>query len=281
MNSPPSDSVARAFGLFGEPELLPGGQGRTYAVGNSVVRPEDECDVGAWTAEVMASLPQKGFRVPRPVPRLDGNGWVVDGWTAWERVPGEHRTWGADWKTALSVAIRFHDALAAAPRPHTLHQRFGVFAVADRMAWAESPLPPRGRLADVLQQLARQRVAIPEPRQVVHGDMAGNLLWHAELPPAVIDMSPYWRPRGLGAAQLVTDAVLWYGADVTLADSFLAFEPAHGRQLVLRALIFRLSIDAQLDTGAAPGVRWDASQVDWDLQHAAPLAAWATGEAIH
>ena len=219
VSSPPSRQVARAFGLLGEPELLRGGQGRTYAVGNSQVPPEEAGGAGEWTAEVMALLPQNGFRIPGPRTRLDGKGWVVDGWTAWERVPGEHRTWEADWHSALSVAIRFHDVLKAAPRPAALHQRLDVFAVADRMAWAENPLPDRGRLASVLRRLARHRITIQEPSQVVHGDLAGNLLWHADLPPAVIDMSPHWRPRGLGAAQLVTDAMLWYGADLTLADA--------------------------------------------------------------
>ena len=39
---------------------------------NSVVRSEDAGGAGAWTAEVMASLPRTGFRIPRPRPGSTG-----------------------------------------------------------------------------------------------------------------------------------------------------------------------------------------------------------------
>jgi uncharacterized protein (TIGR02569 family) len=228
----------------------------------------------------MSSLHEDGFRVPRPRRRPDGKGWVAEGWTAWERVAGEHRTWDADWSSALGVAVRLHSALRTAARPAHQDRRRDVFAVADRMAWDEAPLPTRGPLAEALRQLARHRVDLPGAAQVVHGDLAGNLLWHEHLPPAVIDLSPFWRPQGLGAAQLVTDATLWYGADRSLADALLEHEPTSGRQLVVHALIFRLAVDAQLEADGPREVRWDRSHVEWDLQHAKPLATWATGETL-
>jgi hypothetical protein len=180
----------------------------------------------------------------------------------------------------LNVAVRLHATLRAVPLPDHLSRRSDDFAIADRMAWAELPLPTEGRLADHLQQLARHRAPVAAEPQVVHGDLAGNLLWEKHLPPAVIDMSPYWRPGGLGPAQLVTDATLWYGADLSLAEALLDFEPDQGRQLVLRALIFRLAVDAQLDRNRHRGIRWDRNQVHWDLKHAGPLAAWATGSVL-
>lgn len=153
-----------------------------------------------------------------------------------------------------------------------------MFAVADRLAWEEVALPGQGRLSEVLQAMALHRVPVDAPCQVVHGDLAGNLLWHEDLPPAIIDLSPYWRPGGLGVAQLVTDATLWHGAGLELAEDFLRVEPELGRQLVLRALIFRFAVDAQLDAAASSDVRWDPAQVERDLHHAAPLVAWATGQ---
>ena len=41
--------------------------------------------------------------------------------------------------------------------------------------------------------------------------------------------------------------------------------------LLVRALLFRLSIDGLQLTSRAPGLRWDDSQVQWDLDHAEPL----------
>jgi uncharacterized protein (TIGR02569 family) len=201
---------------------------------------------------------------------------VAEGWTAWERATGEHRTWNADWPAALEVAVRFHRALAPVPRPAFLARRTHVFAVADRVAWGEVPPPDHERLGPVLRRLTQSFRPVARPPQLVHADLAGNLLWSEQLPPAVIDLSPMWRPAGLGAAQLVVDAALWYGADVSLADRLLEIEPA-AHQLVLRALVSRLAVDAQLSAGVDGGVRWEESHLDWNLEHAGPIAAWATG----
>jgi uncharacterized protein (TIGR02569 family) len=275
MAQPPA-VVLEAFGLSGEAEPLPDGQGRAYAVGSTVLRPGDDSDATSWVSEVMSSVPEDGFRVPRPRRTLDGRSWVADGWTAWERAVGRHRTWDADWQAALGVAVRFHEALRPLPRPRFLDRRHDVFAEADRMAWAERPLPTGGRLGAALARLAEHFIPAARPRQVVHADLAGNLLWHDRLAPAVIDLSPTWRPGALGAAQVVVDATLWYGADLALAATFLDLEPGDGRQLLLRALVFRLAVDAQLEVCPDRTVRWDETQVEWDLEHAGPLAAWAT-----
>ncbi|MGY2701103.1 MULTISPECIES: hypothetical protein [unclassified Nocardioides] len=268
----PGERVLAAFGLTGRPVPLPGGQGRTWAVADAVLQPSRGAVADRWTAETTAGLVEDGFRVARPL--RPGDGWTVDGWTAWTRVAGEHRTWDADWPVALEVAVRLHRALRGAARPPHLDDRTDVFARADRCAWGEAEIDAGGAVGAGLTHLRRWRTPLDLPAQVVHGDVAGNLLWADEAPPAVIDLSPSWRPGGLGAAQVVVDAVLWYGADVSLAELFLEHEPAAGRQLVLRALMFRLAIDALLADGADGDVRWSPDQVLWDLERADPLVRW-------
>jgi uncharacterized protein (TIGR02569 family) len=268
--------VLEAYGLVGEPTRLEGGQGRSYVVGATVLRPVDDPEADEWIASAVDELVEDGFRVPRPVRPTATPGWTAAGWSAWTLVVGEHRTWGADWPRALETAVRFHAAIGHWDRPGFLERRADPFARADRIAWGEAAPPAGGPLSEVLARLSTHRRPVERTAQVVHGDLAGNLLWSDGLAPAVIDLSPYWRPAGLGAAQLVVDAVLWYGADLSLADQLLDHEPADGRQLVLRALIFRLAVDALLSCSAS-GVRWSPSQVEWDLVHAAPLEGWVTG----
>jgi len=41
----------------------------------------------------------------------------------------------------------------------------------------------------------------------------GNVLFHPDLPPAIIDLSPYWRPALFATAIVVIDAMIWEGAD--------------------------------------------------------------------
>jgi hypothetical protein len=82
------------------------------------------------------------------------------------------------------------------------------------------------------------------PAQLVHGDLAGNVLFHPELPPLVIDLSPYWRPPAFASAVVVVDALVWLGADEDLVKPLL--EDEGFPQLLLRALLFRAVADQLL-----------------------------------
>jgi len=72
----------------------------------------------------------------------------------------------------------------------------------------------------------------------VHGDLAGNVLFAPGLPPAIIDLSPYWRPTSSATAIVAVDGVLWFGADNTLLRK--AADEADCTMPLIRAIIFRL-----------------------------------------
>ena len=76
------------------------------------------------------------------------------------------------------------------------------------------------------------------PSATVHGDLSGNVLFHNVLAPAIIDLSPYWRPASYASAIVVADALLWEGADRQILDEVRDIEDLG--QHLLRALIFRL-----------------------------------------
>ncbi len=94
-------------------------------------------------------------------------------------------------------------------------------------------LPVLAKLTPLVQAPTRGEVP-----QVVHGDLAGNVLFAPGLPPAIIDFSPYWRPTTYAAAIVAVDGVLWFGADTTLLRQ-VADEAGSSMPLV-RAIIFRL-----------------------------------------
>ena len=208
-----------AFGAKGVPEPLPGGTGRSWRVGSIVIKPMDRSAVElAWQTEILSSIEQDGFRVARPFPD------VVDGWTAAEHVPGEHRP--RLWREIIGVGARFHAALARVPRPDAIiDARADPWAVGDRVAWGEVLFP---ELDDILAALE----PVDSPSQLVHGDLTGNLLFHDELPPAIIDFAPYWRPTEFASAIVVADALNWEGAPDELAN---VVHP----QYLLRALVYR------------------------------------------
>jgi uncharacterized protein (TIGR02569 family) len=219
LSAPPPPAVLDAFGTDGEPVLLPGGTGRAWRAGGLVLKPLDRAPAEiAWQADVLAGLRLDGFRLTRPVPR------IVEGWTAWEYVEGRHEP--ARWLDIIAVGERFHTALAGIARPSAiLDPGVEPWATGDRVAWGNERF-------DGLDDLLAALRPVTDPSALIHGDLTGNVLFHDELPPAIIDFTPYWRPLGFQSAIVVADALVWEDAPPGLAD---AVDP----QYLLRALVYR------------------------------------------
>ena len=109
------------------------------------------------------------------------------------------------------------------------------------MAWGEAELDPLEPAAPLLARLQALRGPVDAPSQLVHGDLAGNLLLAEGLPPAVIDMSPYWRPAVFAEAVLAVDGLVWDEAPRELVLG----RTAGFAQAFVRALIFRLVAQEQ------------------------------------
>ena len=225
----------RQFGVEARPEQLPGGQGTSWRAGALVFKPVgDEADA-RWLAETLASLAQDGYRLAEPVPTRDGR-WVVDGWTAARWVPGEPGPVG-HWHELFAASRAFHCAVRHVPRPALLDRRSHWWARADRSTWGEAAAPTVPALRRLRSRLLHFTRPVTEQPQLVHGDLSGNVLFHDRLPPAVLDMSPYWRPQLFAEAIIVADGLLWWGEGAELLTSAgRAGEPAW----LARGLLFRL-----------------------------------------
>jgi hypothetical protein len=80
------------------------------------------------------------------------------------------------------------------------------------------------------------------PRQIIHGDLCGNILFHDTLPPVVIDFSLDYRPREYAEAILIADSIVWENG----GEEAYALLPPHSEQILLRACLFRLVTKALL-----------------------------------
>jgi uncharacterized protein (TIGR02569 family) len=144
------------------------------------------------------------------------------------------------WADIAAAGERFHLATAQFPRPSWHPRRTDPFARADRAAWdAEAlvpflSLPPVGQLGALIKTL-------PAPDQLIHGDLSGNVLFHPRLAPAIIDLSPYWRPPQFATAVIAVDAMVWEGADQDVLRIFRGHPDAP--QYLIRAAIFRVVTD--------------------------------------
>ena len=232
MREPPSEDVRIAFGAYGSGEPLAGGQGTSWRYGDLVLKPLDlPRPALAWQARHLPSLTTTGIRLVPPVAAVDGS-LDVGAWTAWRYAAGSHEP--GRWDDVIAAGNDLHQALYPLPRPDFLDERQDRWAVADRIAWGERPAGP-GVRTPLLDRL----LATPAPddeARLVHGDLAGNVLFHPDLPPAIIDLSLYWRPPGYATAIVLTDAVTFEGAGADLVER-------HGRRYLSRAIAFRLATD--------------------------------------
>ncbi len=250
MSTPPSH-VLDAFGVPGSvPEILEGGAGKSWRAGDLVLKPADaDPEELAWQASTFAQLHCDGFRLPAPRQATDGS-LLVDGWCATTFAAGQHER--GRWADIVAVGQRFHQALRGIPRPSFLDRRTNQWAVSDRVAWGD--LPARDFLGvRYLRQLIAVLRPVSAPSQLIHGDLSGNVLFHEELPPAIIDLSAYWRPPTYAAAIVIADALVWEGADDRVLHSVQHI--ADFGQYLARALIFRAVTDWLF-----AGERWPADE---------------------
>ena len=109
------------------------------------------------------------------------------------------------------------------------------------------------------------RRPISLPSQLIHGDLTDNVLFDDELAPAIIDLTPYWRPAAFASAIVVHDAVRWWSADpepLIAATAHLEEFP----QLFVRAAIYRMVTSIIVGSGDPE-----------DRREVVDLATWLAG----
>jgi uncharacterized protein (TIGR02569 family) len=239
------DGVLAAFGVTGAvPVRLPGGQGSTWRAGQVVLKPADSVRAGRWFAEVWDGLAGPGFRVPWPVRSVTGD-WVAHDWVCYEWVAGAAADWSGvspRWPELVAVSRALHAALAGVAVPAWRGTVENPWTIGDQVAWGErdpGPLlgPATGQIAGQVWRLLAALRAVDLPSQLIHADLAGNVLFADGMPPAVIDFSPLARPAGFPLAIAAVDALQWQQARPEILG-LLADEPELD-QLLARALIYR------------------------------------------
>ena len=253
----PSAGVLGAFGLAGAAQPLTGGMEPAFLIDGVVLKRADGAEELAWKAPFLAGLVEDGFRVARPLAARDG-AWSVDGWMASHYVTGTNRP--TPWEQMLSSSRAFHRALAREGRPGFLDTLTHRWARAHRVAWGELDVELHSEVATRLSELWALTEDPADPAQLIHGDLAGNVLFAPGLAPAVIDFSPWWAPVSYAEGILVADGILWFGGGPSLLA--LAGEPERIVPAVARGAIFRLvALNEGLDEGH-PEYLADAARFD-------------------
>jgi uncharacterized protein (TIGR02569 family) len=216
-------------------------------VSGPVVVKRVECpEEASWAQEVLSRMEPDGFRIATPV-RAASGAWVHAGCVAHRFIDGL-RPLAPAWDEIIAVGLAFGDAATRVwpdDKADALTTRQHRWAVADRVAWGEASLAVPPEVEDVCARLRALRGPVEGRRQVIHGDLSGNVFVAPDGMPVVLDFSPYLRPRLWAAAIVTADAVLWHRARPALLA-------AQGdRDLAARALLFRLVADV-LAPGSDP-----------------------------
>ncbi len=265
MTHEPPDHVLDLFVAEGVLEPLAGGRETSWRAGDLVLSPGRDATQLGWLAPVQARLAvrldeevPRSVRLALPVPARDGR-LVVDGWAATRFEPGTPPC--HDLRTLRATAHLLHARLAGAVpvRPDGLDARTDQWAVAERQAYdadaavraARTRSEPGHR--DLVAALAAELDDTSLGReQLVHADLAGNVLLDAAGTPFVIDLSPAWRSPLWAEAVCVLDAVLWFGAP---ADTLDDWRSGLHRQAMLRAALFRVLADQPCDVARYGALR--------------------------
>jgi uncharacterized protein (TIGR02569 family) len=234
----PSINILVEFGAAGTVSKLEGGRGTAWRVGDVTLKPLDVLpDELLWLDEV-ARGHSVGSELRLSLPVRSRSGKLnVDGWTAFPYLTGEHQP--GRWLQLAKIARDFSALFADVERPDFVDKRTHAWARADRFAWGEYDGPPI--TAPYVEDLLGARQQVFDPPGIIHGDLTGNVLFDFVLPPAIIDLTVYWRPVSYSVAVIAADAVCFEGAPLSL---FETISPAPDfRQYLVRALLFRLVAD--------------------------------------
>jgi uncharacterized protein (TIGR02569 family) len=240
MSMAPSSATRAAYRVTEEPVLLRGGFSQTaWRAGDVVLKKIGHDDEHAWLCEVYDAWPASDVvRVPMPLRTADG-AWSHDGWGAHTWLPGHPAGPEADSHWFRATADAFHAITATLDPPAFVATRDDAWSHGDRVAWEGAAPVGSAATLELLSAAEPLLGPIDQPVQVVHGDLAGNVLRAPGRAPAVIDWPPYIRPAGWALAVAAMDAVRFGGADVALLDRWSDIE--EWDQLLLRALIYRVA----------------------------------------
>ncbi|EJD55562.1 hypothetical protein AURDEDRAFT_118633 [Auricularia subglabra TFB-10046 SS5] len=254
--APPPAEVLRAFGIEAPVHPLAGGQSQSYTSGAFVLKLIDDPIEVNYTLpllEKLSSTQKQSYCTPKP--SRAGDAYIVSSWTCTQWVPGKPIPQTlAQWSALLDASRAFHRSLRALvhEKPPFLDERAHRWNISQKVAFGELPCPPLP--ADALSVLSRLEslkpllahlppddVEVDLASQLIHGDLAGNVLFAEGRPPAIIDFSPYWRPVCYAEAVVASDGLVEYGAGPELVA--LVGTGRMRMEMLLKAMVFRVISD--------------------------------------
>jgi hypothetical protein len=232
----PPSAVAAFCGNATDVKGLAGGNSRsTYCCNGLVLQPCGSVAEYIWWCSVYTTINQQGFRLAEPVRTISGD-WIHEGWVAQKLLPGKHHP--QKFIEKFEICRLFNESVTHLTKPDFLVKRVDPWSKSDAMVFGDLPLETVSETEESVARIIKSLIPLEMPSQLIHGDFGGNTLWHQEFTPAVIDISPYWRPADFALAVMAVDFISWEKGKISLIDDLLV-RPGM-KQLLLRAELRRL-----------------------------------------
>ncbi len=256
--------IAKNFGCDSEPALLPGGHGTTYRCGSVILKPVTDSAESNEIADIAAqSLPVEHIRIPKPLKSESGD-WIYGDYVAWEYLAGEDME--GEYETKIKICDWFSESMAISHRPKFLESADHAWAVADKASWGEIKKEYSSDFESVISPIYSRLEKVTSPSVLIHGDLNGNVVFDKALPPAVIDITLYWRPKDFAKAIVIIDGIVCDGAHLDIYK--LVEHLPEMRQLMLRATLRRILEQAE---HAERGVKSHEEALAYSKRFAAAL----------
>lgn len=229
-------NVLQAFNITIQGQPLQGGQNESMKFGDVVIKPLHDSSYYTQVSEVFECLDPVDYRVSKPIKTIDGS-YVADNYGATKFEPGYDDD--NAMKEKIEVARLLNRDLAKAD---ISHWRFSddPWSQANDVLWRGAPLSNdwSNEVKVFIEAKMNQLLEYTDPHQLIHSDLGGNIFFHDELKPLVIDFSPTIAPAKYAEAIIVTDSIAWAGQPLSCLD--LLGDRAEYLPYLQRSIMFRV-----------------------------------------
>ncbi|MBN2795760.1 MAG: hypothetical protein JXR88_10165 [Clostridia bacterium] len=252
--------ILEAFHIQDDGQHLEGGQNQSIRFGHVVLKPvEDEVYYNT-ISEIFNSLDSNRYRISKHM--LSKYGQYA------------YKGYGATWfEPGFEVDDRLEEKLLVS---HALHESSkntstnqlpkgkDPWSKAHTLLWNKERLKAVNEQNIFVNQLLDQLPDYNETHQLIHSDLGGNILFHQDLPPLVIDFSPAEAPKSFADAVLVCDSIAW--GNQSIESLKLLRSNINYRESILYAVAFRVATIACFEKHdmARLEIEWQAYKNIWD-----------------
>lgn len=228
--------IIRKFTASYDIRIIPLKENGIFRAGNLVLKPVTDSEEYLWTATTLHAVDFERLKFAKPVLSLYGN-YIEDGFGATQFF--EECTHKYDFEEGLSLCRELNRILARIK----INKKFpnqinNPWKLAHQLAWDKNldysfPEP--------LRSLLKLKKPIDFPKQLIHADLAGNILANDSGKRCVIDFTPAFFPKEYAEAIMIVDYISLHNASISLIEN-INLQVSDRMQIILRALIFRMSV---------------------------------------